>query len=383
MYNTPETKACLSTLIGWKDHYNLTDIPALGATLNTSDSGQYFQQFHPALRLDLIEATLPEDRDLPDYLTEKVEDSIAWLMNTLVREKGHEKYAKKVLANDVILDRYGWANDKITNESRFVGFRFKVNTEIGLRMVIKSIGFQFTLPQTDLTIYLYHSSKANPVTTFTVSTTNGIEWSWEDVDIDLYADGEDIVGGEWVIGYYQDDIAGEAINYTGFDWVNGPCGTCRGGASKIRKDFWRSLTRFVDMTPMYVPSASYVVGEMFDLRDAFNDYNNSYGMNFRMSAECDLSYWYCQHKDQFVEPLGLTVAWMILRDMKFSMETNYIEESMKALIIRDLEGDKQTNGVNIVDKLDESVQKVKFVNSKQSAHCLPCQNSKGVKYKTA
>ena len=60
MFRSEESRDCLRGLIGWKDHFDLTDIPALGAALNDSESGEYYQEKHPAVSLELISAMLPE-----------------------------------------------------------------------------------------------------------------------------------------------------------------------------------------------------------------------------------------------------------------------------------------------------------------------------------
>ena len=382
MFDTLEVTNCLKTSIGWKNHYDLTEIPALDPSLNVSDSGIFYGSLHPALRLDIIKATLPPNNDLDTYLAGKIEDGIVQLMNRLVVEKGLKEYSKEVLANDVILDRYGWSKDTIMNEGRFVGFQFKMNLEIGLQLIMKNIGFQFNMPQTALKIYVFHSTKFDPVIKFDLTTTTGIEWAWVQEEVNLVTDTLDISGGVWIIGYYQDDIAGEAINYTDFDWRTGPCGTCS-HHSRRRMDYWRELHRFMDIMPIFVPAASFIVGEMFDLRDSFNDFRTNWGMNFRLSAQCELSYFFCTHKHSFIQALGLQVTWSILNDMKFRQQINYVEEGIKNMIIRDLEGDRDTNAINIVEQLKDAIKAIQFEHSKKSIHCLPCNNKKGVNYGVA
>ena len=45
------------------------------------------------------------------------------------------------------------------------------------------------------------------------------------------------------------------------------------------------------------------------------------------------------------------------------------------MIIRDLEGDKDTNYINIVDQLKDEIKAINFDHSKLSQPCLPCKNS--------
>ncbi len=380
MFVSTEVITCLKTLLGWNNHYDLVEIPALDPALNTSDSGQFYQSFHPALRLDIIRATIPVNRTLNEYLETKVKDGITQLLNDVIKSRKYGEYAKQILGNDPLLDRYGWSPDTITNEGRFVGFMIKVNLEIGLEIAIKSLGFQFNQAQvTPFNVYVFHSSKNDPVVTIPVTTTQGTEWQWQTQEnLKLYAEKENIMGGAWVIGYYQDDITGQAINFTDFDWRVGPCGTCDGNAGRRRQDHWRSVNRFLSIAPFYVPPGSYgVKGKMFDLTACLFDYTKSWGLNFRFNAECDLSYFFCQNKDGFKTALGLQVARMILEDMKFSQEVNYIEENLKHMIIRDLEGDVETYGVNLPSRIDKAIKAINFDHSKLSASCLPCNSNRG------
>lgn len=384
MYVTTEMVLCFKTLLGWKNHYDLVDIPALDPALNTSDSGEFYQTYHPALRLDVIKATIPPNRTLNSYLDEKVTDGITQLLNNVITERKYGETSKEILANDAILDGYGWSADTIVNNSRFVGFMIKTNFEIGLTMVLKSIGVQFNQAQTDLKIYLFHSSLVDPVEEIVVTTTTPIQWNWIEAELKMAAENTDLVGGVWILGYYQDDITGQAINYTGFDWRLGPCGSCDGSLGQRRQDHWRSLNRFMGITPIYVPQSSYgVKGQMFDVKLAIYDWNSNWGLNLKMSATCDLTTFFCQHKGTFKNALGLTVARMILEEMKFSQQINYIEENLKHMIIRDLEGDKETNAKNLSQKLDEATKALNFDHSKLSAHCLPCNKKTGVKIRVS
>ena len=65
----------LKKVIGFRDHWNATDIPILPVTLSDSESGQYYQDFHPMIRLDYISALLPSDYALDTFLDD-IETSV-------------------------------------------------------------------------------------------------------------------------------------------------------------------------------------------------------------------------------------------------------------------------------------------------------------------
>lgn len=379
MYTNSVVTNCFKSLIGWKQHYDTSEI-LIDSLLTVSDSNEYFQDFHPALRLDLIKSILPQNRTLDSYLEEKRDTAIVQLLSDVTSEKQYDKYARKTLIDaKPIIDKYGWINDIIINEGRFVGFKIKTKLSTGLRNVIKSIGIQVTQTQT-LKMYLYHSSKMDAIETFDIVVGGAVQWNWSDVDINLDAITKDIVGGVWIVGYYQDDLVGQAIGYTELNWINGPCSTCDGG---YRLNAWRETTKFIQIIPIYVPAPSLNGIQMFDLNDSMEVLNNNFGMNLRISAECDLSQFFCENRFSLKKALGLKLSYLVLKDIQFSQQINYIEESLKHMIIRDLEGDKDTNYINIVDQYLNEIKAVNFDHSAKDYYCLPCDNNKGVSYDVA
>ena len=176
MFAAENIRTCFANLLGWRNHYDVTEVPELPDTLTKSLTAEYFQDFHPAMRLDYIKACLPPNRDLEEYLQEQTDNGIVQLLNDVISERKLAEYSKKTLATETLLHGYGWAKDTIVNESRFVGFRITLSNQVGLKVSVKKIGFQFTQPQTDLEIYLYHSSRLSPLKTFKLTSTQGMDW---------------------------------------------------------------------------------------------------------------------------------------------------------------------------------------------------------------
>ncbi|HET8839743.1 MAG TPA: hypothetical protein VFM82_12205 [Flavobacteriaceae bacterium] len=369
-----DIKECLKNLIGWKNHYDQNEVPELEPELNESESGEFYQQFHPAMRLDLISASLPENRDLNEYLSERVETGIVQLYNQILIEKKLDSYRKELLANGKVITGSGFSGDTIINESRFVGIRLELNSEIGITVAINSLAFQITQAQTDLPIYIYHSSKVDPVKVLTFSSQKGGQWAHQVVSEEL----NNLDNGYWIIGYYQDDLTGQAIQYKRLNWHSGFCQSCNGGIDSNR---YKAITKYVRMMPIYVPNASLDPNrKMFDMADAFEVPDNNFGINLNLSAKCDLKDFVCQNKSLLTNALGLKVTHLILRDIKFSQQINHIEESLKNLIIRDLEGDTDTHYVNIVTQLSRAVKSVNIDFDNLSKICLPCTKKNQVKY---
>jgi hypothetical protein len=60
--------------------------------------------------------------------------------------------------------------------------------------------------------------------------------------------------------------------------------------------------------------------------------------------------------------------------MKFSQQINAIEENIKMMIIRDLEGDIETKLTNIPSQYNKELKAVSFNISGINAKCLGCED---------
>ena len=355
-------------LIGWRPHHDTTEIDIV-ASLSETESGEYYK--HPALRLDIVKATLPENRELDEYLETTEQDAIVEIFNDLLQYRQVKDYGKTLLKQSQLLNRYGFLNDKIVNENRFVGFQIRLHTASGIQAVINQIGLQFATVET-FDLYLFHTSKTEPLKVIEVTTTGNAQWDWKTTELLMSAfELDEYNGGAFVLGYYQDELIGNAINNTDFDWDKGACPSCNGG----NYDVWRNIAEYFTVYPLYVPNGSFEKGEMFDMNNAFFIKNESYGLNLRMTTRCDLTSFFIENRFVFKNLLKLKVTLTVLNDMKFSQQINYIEENIKMMIIRDLEGDKETNATNVVSQYQRELKAVNFNIGGINEKCLPCEGS--------
>ena len=357
-----------ANLLGWRQHHDTNEL-AISNALTVTESGEYFQQKHAAMRLDYIKAILPKNMDINLYLADRVRDGSVEILNDTFRNRQVNEYGKTLLKQSQLLNKYGWLKDTIINESRFVGFQVRLRTGEGIQAVINKIGLQFTQAGT-FDVYLFHSSKTDFVKKMEVTTTPGGGWDWADSDWELKSMDDEINGGVYVIGYYQDDITGNAINNTDFNFDNGPCGGCGDSYRPV----WEHIQEYFLVYPLYVPSGSFVKGEMFDLRDAVFIADKSFGLNLRMTTTCDLTQFFIDNKMEFKNLLAFKVVLLILNDMKFSQEINYMEENLKMMIIRDLEADTETKEVSLTQKYKNELKAVNFNISGINQKCLPCSD---------
>jgi hypothetical protein len=370
--DTKKIYEAMKSLTGWHQHYD-TDIVVSAENLE-STTGEFYQEVHSALDLANVKSAISERENINEYLARKEKQAVVQVVNDVLQHQALHGVNKQLLDNAILLNRYGWNGDKIVNENRFVGFQIEVATMTGLQMAINEIGLQFTGDASELEIYLFHSSQSEPIDTFTLSTGNASSWEWNETNIKLNAiERLGIAGGAFYIGYYQEDLSVQAINYSDFDWNVGECSTC--GNPGLREK-WNAVRKHYRVYPLYLAQGNYVKGEMFDIEDVFYTANYSWGMNFKFSVGCDLTDFFIQNKFLLKTLVQLKVAISILSDMKFSMRTNHVEESLKMLIIQDLDGDRELKEPTLPQKYRGELKRLEMNTSGINDACLGCAESK-------
>ena len=358
-----------ANLIGWRQFYDATEID-LPSSLTDTDSGEYYQQKHPALALDIIKTCLPAKRDLEEYLRTSVTDATNEIFNDLLNHRKVREYGKSLLEESVLLNKYGWSRDVITNQNRFVGMQIRVKDLTALKAVITEVGLQMSGIET-FNLYLYHSSKKDPLLIFERTTTGSNQWDWKKEDIELSSFKSELYqGGVFILGYYQEDLTGNAINYSNFNWERGVCGGCNDSHLRV----WRSIKDNFHVFPLYVPAGSFTKDEMFDMNDVIYSKEESFGLNMKFSVQCDLTDFFIQNRFVFKNLLAIKVTYNILNMMKFSQEINNVEENIKMMIIRDLEGDIDTKLMNLPTQYHVALKSVSFDISGINGKCLGCES---------
>jgi hypothetical protein len=370
MFKAEKVVPAYANLIGWRQYQDTSSIE-LPPELTDTETGEYYQQKHPALQLDIIKTLIPSDIELEDYLRNVVTDATNEMFNDLLQYRQVNEFGRTLLEQSLLLNKYGWKSDLITNQGRFVGMQIRTKDVTGLTTVINEIGLQF-LGAESFKLYLFHSSKSEALKEIEVTTDGNANWTWKKEDIELSSfESENRHGGVFILGYYQDDLSSNAINYSNFNWNNGFCGGC--GDSHLAT--WKSINKNFQLYPIYVPAGSFTVGEMFDMNDAIYDNSQSFGLNFKFTVRCDLTDFFIQNKFVFKNLLAWKVVYRILNDMKFSQQINAVEENVKMMIIRDLEGDVETKMMNVPSQYHKELKSVAFNISSINTKCLDCSQS--------
>ena len=202
MFNISTIKTALFGTIGLRDSDD-PDLPV--CTLTGASASVYFDDYHPLVKYDNLYALAPNydamdyavwtaaiyaagayvkydkvaykaqsatlaanvpsltstvwQTPVKDWITNKQYASINKMLNQVFTNKKLNESTKTFLDSVQVVDGVGDLNDTVTASGRFVGFEIKLKRANNLKATINYIGLQFSSIQTDLTIYLFHSSQ--------------------------------------------------------------------------------------------------------------------------------------------------------------------------------------------------------------------------------
>ena len=86
----------------------------------------------------------------------------------------------------------------------------------------------------------------------------------------------------------------------------------------------------------------------------------------------NLSQFWIDNRLTMVNAIGKTVVLKILQMMKASSQISAIEQNVQFNIIRDLEGDRETQSVPFWQQAERSIKSTNFDQSNINSTCVPC-----------
>lgn len=417
MYSISSIQTCLFGRVGFRSSPDPAGL-MLNASVSASASGLYVNDIHPLLTAENIDQTFPQfslftfpawaegttypegsqvsysdkvyecietpnvgnqPNISPDYWEEmslvsdwlevKMKQSIANAVRDIMATKKARSYGKTLLENVRLYSGTGRINNVEIPKGRFVGFELVLKKHNNIRLVLEKIGMQFSQKQTALTIYLYHSSQASPIVTQEITTTEARSFSWTELTnfILEYASDYD-AGGSYYIGYFEDDISGNAI-IKEMDWsAAGRCATCNAYDSRA----YSLYNKYFDVIPFYVNNPTGT--DLWDIANNSYDYypSTNFGLNLEISASCDISDLICQQKALFDELIQMRAGIDILNEMIYGTRNNEIAKKVRAMNARitlDIMGDRGGGMENQYKILQKAVD---FDFSGIDRVCLPC-----------
>jgi hypothetical protein len=436
MYRVAKIKELIS-LIGWRQNFDTADFE-IDASLTTSDSGQFYQDIHPLLTLDNVKSIAPEfervtipdwvvgtnyttgqrvtqsgntyialrdnvgvdpttdDQNNPtdwdlydafsDWLKQKTEASIIKAVKNIYDYRIKEEAAKSLIENKVLFDGTGRIKNTLGNTNSLVGFEITPLRGFGVTTKIDKIATQFTGGVEDLTLYLFHSSRSEPIRTITLTRTldDSMEWFTPDQDIFLpYVGGGNDAGGSWYLVYDQNALGAnvEAI-IKERDWSKRPCSDCQ--SERFDYENWRAWSKYLEVHP-FKTNDDFSGTVLWDVESNLYTYSTNYGLNLQISVHCDISDLIVDQRKEFETYLGLQVAADFIREMAYNPNYNINRTQQnfsKAELLYELDGDSTSyKKSGIKHELKVAMEAISINLDKMSRVCFQC-NRRGVRYKS-
>jgi len=427
MFNIATMKTALFGAIGLRN----SDDPAFEdilSTITASSTGMYWNDYHPLITFENLYAVCPNydgynisawaeattyaeaamvkddgtvyistakdnkshDPDGDDdtwwklpinnWLTQKINAAISKVLNRMFTDKKLQEATKSLLENIQLFDGSGCLADVITGNSRFVGLEIIPKRINNIQLIINYIGLQFTETQTDLTIYLFHSSRPAAVATIDITTTTAKRFAWTTAVEDgvnaftlNYVDlANDIdSGGSYYLGYFEDDISGQAIKKR-YQFAGPPCAGCNG----VDLGLYNLWNRFFDVRPFAVASGDLDGTNLWDISKMGYLMTTNFGINLSVSAKTDVTEMLSANTTVFTDALGYQFAIDMLNEFIYNPNSRLNRDndnSQRSAVLYELNNPNDES--TLYKRLEKAINALSFDFSKVS-QVLPSRGRK-------
>lgn len=383
MYRADTIKTKFINLLGWRHHHSPVEF-TIKDELTKSETGQYYQDFHPLLTLDNIRSVAPEfdegNDSFSDWLKIKTEASILKAVETFYSTKLADKTIRNILESKVLFDGAGRLTDVVRNTNSLVGFEIIPVRADGATLKIEKVGLQFN-QNGKFTLYLFHSSSPEPIKTIEVDYTKngGIQWIEAELYLPYISESTD-AGGSWFLFYNQTELPdGMMAIEKNRDWSKEPCRSC----SSSEYASWQAWSRYLEVHPFKTPAP--VEMKMWDIEDNLYTYTTNYGLNLKVTMECDLTDIIVEQRRSFQNVIGLQVAADMIREFAYNpnFRINRMQQNFsRNELLYELDGDSQGyKKSGILYRLDKAMEALMIDTTGINRVCMPCK-SNGIRYRT-
>lgn len=398
-------KAAFLPMVGWRQPLDPSKTKLVD--LYTSTTGRYYNDVHPSMKFNQLSSLCEDDTNYtypiysagteysfgdvvedggtnyiyfnqtastgntpsssPTYwreyevLTETLRrETEAGISNTIwdwYTRKSKLKTAKDVLANGYLVKTTGNIADVNANQGKVRFIEITPYQSLAMKVRPYKIGLQFEQAQS-IEVKIFKSGQYSPIHTESFSYTNAKSMQWFDLSVELDA------GFRYWIAYDESAVTGGSIN--------------------------GMVDRGYDYDYIYAPLGDYfdAVGgshpgdftNLWDLDNNSYDTHNNYGLNLKVSVECDLTQFIIDQADSFIQAIMLNVAIGVLKKLALNPEdrVNRHENGVDlAWTMNEVNGDPRGNSKmdrSVNKKYEDAIDSIQFDRSKIDSICLPCSN---------
>ncbi len=321
--------------------------------------------------------------DLFNLYLERIFDSSAEeLVNDVMTAKKGRNEAKTILQQTRYYEGYGNLNDLIINENKLVGVMIELKKSQNIICAIEQLGIQLSADNPALKLYIYNTSKLDPIVTIEINYNEGGSFQWttpDPVPALHYLSRTYDAGSAFFVMYDQRALIGQAIRRE-MNFHLAPCGGCSG----YNFDAYSKLSKYLYVRACSVAevdrSGIGAIGDpdtLWDIRKTKFESNTNWGLNFDFTVRCDLSNFVVRQKKSFAFALREKITVKLLEHIVFSTRINVIDETTRLMANTALVSTEQ-GGQGLRDRYTEQMKAVDFEISNLDGTCMPCNNAAGL-----
>jgi hypothetical protein len=315
------------------------------------------------------------------YLNELRDTAIDEVIRDMVTMKKLNVNTKTLLKDEPLYSGPGRPTDWIVNDDKTVGVEINPRHNArGVKITIDAIAIQAD-GQVDIPVKFWNSGSlwAEDV----MVTANGRDFSWTVLPTpivitnDQYGNHDPM--GSFYITYDQVDldVMDVQVIKKDWNWEAAPCASC----NPYNRKMYNRYNPFFSVRSFSVKGDDLPQGgSMWDTRMNSYQRDTNWGINLRMSVECDVSQIFCHHKDIFADALSKKIKIMLMEEMMNSIRNNDVRERVTKLAQFELQ-DRRLGGGDLKREYQRSLEALEFDFSGLSKVCLPC-NQDGIKVRS-
>ncbi len=300
-------------------------------------------------------------------------------LNAVVNSKTVRMKTKSSLEKFPLFDGMAHKKYVVPNQNKFVGMRFVVKGTQNVSVLLPKVTVQFSDAVT-FKLYLFHTNQEQYIASTDIAYTkrNSVQYfdlNWKLVNGSIL---EELNGGEYYIGYKQSDLeaAGvEALKMKDLNWSQGHRGCV--GCGNRSNVFFQNYSKFVDIEAFSISEDEFDPEvEIFDPERTASLFEENYGLNFWVAADCDITSMVANDPFTYAEATTNVAGLELLKSMASSVRneiqlSNAIQTQAQKEIVEftDVQG-------NVAEVTRLSLEALSFDLSSLDSICLKCDDGK-------
>jgi hypothetical protein len=174
-------------------------------------------------------------------------------------------------------------------------------------------------------------------------------------------------GGAFYLGYFEDDITGQAISRE-VDFCQEPCKGCI--SESYNRFSYEYRNRYMKVTPCSFDAAYINSTNLPDMDGVAYHCSNNFGLNLSLSVRCDFTEILTNNRLMFSEPLQMQVGVDVLNLLAFNTRNNGISEQLKSSAYVALKGEPANGVLGLEERLAAKIKGLELDLSDIEAPCL-------------